>query len=114
MALLPDAIIEIPNEDDVGTISPFRILITPFVMSVKNSLGFNSYLKYHALMSKHLQTCKSCLDVLQVVPTTMSLDHRMMHLRLCKCLVLKKFVSVKIELFILIFPTMVQQSASVV
>jgi hypothetical protein len=78
---------EVPNEDNVGTISRFRTIITSFMMFVEDSLGITSYLKYHALMSRHYQTCKSCFDVLQTVPRAMSLERRMMHQRLCKCIV---------------------------
>jgi len=42
MALLPDAITEIPNEDNVGTISRFRMIITSFMMFAEYSLGFLS------------------------------------------------------------------------
>ena len=43
---------------------------------VEDSLGF-TYLKYDALMSRHFQTRKSCLDALQTVLRTTSLERRM-------------------------------------
>jgi hypothetical protein len=42
MALLPDAIIEIPNEVNVGTIFRFCTIITSFMMSAEDFLGFLS------------------------------------------------------------------------
>ena len=48
MPMLPDAVIEVPNEDNAGTISHFR-MVTSFMM-FEVAMAFTSYLKYHALM----------------------------------------------------------------
>jgi hypothetical protein len=45
MPLLSDAIIEVPNEDNVGTLSRIRMMMTYFMMFVEDNLGFTTYLK---------------------------------------------------------------------
>lgn len=45
LAMLPDAIIEVPNENNVGTISRIHMMITSFMMFVEDYLGFTTYLK---------------------------------------------------------------------